>query len=141
MRYILKLKWGLLVAGMLLTIVGTAHFTVAESSWYHNLTPQESYQLVQENLDNPNFIVIDVRKPEEVAQGYLPNAVTIDYLGSGFQEKLNRLDRQKTYLVYCRSGNRSTKALSLMEGMGFNNVYHMMGGLNEWQTHQLPLVQ
>ena len=50
----------------------------------------------------------------------------------GFIEKLNNLDKSKNYYVYCRSGNRSGQAAQLMGQLGFDEVYNLLGGMNEW---------
>ena len=88
-----------------------------------------------EQLENdPNAVILDVRTPEEVEDGYIPDAINIDfYLGQEFLSELQKLDTSKNYYVYCRSGNRSRQACHLMEQMGFANAYNLMGGFNEWE--------
>jgi len=78
-----------------------------------------------------NVVVIDVRTPEECAEGYLKGADKfIDYKNSTFEKQIDALDKQKTYIVYCRSGNRSSKALSKMREKGFTNLYELEGGIS-----------
>jgi rhodanese-related sulfurtransferase len=88
-----------------------------------------------EQLENDtNAVILDVRTPEEVQDGYIPNALNLDiYLGQQFLAELEKLDRNKNYYVYCRTGNRSGQACSLMENMGFDNAYNLMGGITEWE--------
>jgi len=87
-------------------------------------------QLEQDN----NAVLLDVRTPEEVADGYIPNAKHIDiYLGQGFIDEISKLDKTKNYYVYCRSGNRSGQACNLMNGMGIENAYNLEGGFMNWE--------
>ncbi len=81
-----------------------------------------------------NAVFLDVRTDDEVAEGYIPNAKHIDiYLGQGFLDELNTLDKSKTYYVYCRSGNRSAQACAIMNSIGFENTNNLLGGFSEWQ--------
>ena len=92
---------------------------------------QEEWASDLEN-DN-NAIVLDVRTLAEVEQGVIPNAIHIDiYRGQGFIDELEKLDKTKNYYVYCRSGNRSRQACSIMDQLGFENAYNLMGGITEW---------
>lgn len=80
-----------------------------------------------------NAVILDVRTPEEVEDGYIPDSINIDiYLGQEFLSELEKLDKSKNYYVYCRSGNRSGQACSLMNKLGFKNAYNLMGGIIEW---------
>lgn len=76
-----------------------------------------------------NAVVLDVRTPREYEAGHLENAVLIDFNAPGFLNQINTLDKEKTYLLYCRSGNRSGKALKIMKNEGFERVYHLEGGV------------
>ncbi|MFS4469446.1 rhodanese-like domain-containing protein [Maribacter sp. 2210JD10-5] len=80
-----------------------------------------------------NAFILDVRTDDEVAEGYIPNAKQIDiYLGDGFIEEVEKLDKSKNYYVYCRSGNRSGQACSIMNSLGFENAYNLEGGFMNW---------
>lgn len=69
-----------------------------------------------------NAVIIDVRTPEEYAAGHLESAQLIDLTGGDFAKALPTLDPAGTYFVYCRSGNRSAQAVTMMEDAGFSNV-------------------
>lgn len=73
--------------------------------------------------------VLDVRTPEEIQEGHLPNAIAYDFKAPGFETKLASLPRDKAYLVYCRSGGRSAKTVEMMKSLGFPEVYEMKGGI------------
>jgi len=77
---------------------------------------------------NPNAKILDVRTDSEVAGGIYPNAMHIDIRDSEFKTKIGKLDKEDTYIVYCMSGGRSGKAVSMMRDLGFNNSYNMMDG-------------
>jgi rhodanese-related sulfurtransferase len=77
---------------------------------------------------NPEAQLIDVRTPEEVAQGALDNAVNINIYDADFKDKLNKLDKNKALFVYCRSGGRSGQCVQMCKAMGFKEIYDMQGG-------------
>lgn len=83
--------------------------------------------------NDPNAVILDVRTDDEVDQGYIPNAKHIDiYLGDEFIEQVDALDKSKNYYVYCRSGKRSGQACTIMNQLGFENAYNLMGGFMDW---------
>ncbi|MBT8302139.1 MAG: rhodanese-like domain-containing protein [Maribacter sp.] len=87
----------------------------------------------QLNADDNSFI-LDVRTPLEVSEGYIPKASNLDiYLGQQFLAELEKLDKSKSYYVYCRSGNRSRQACAIMNSVGFKNAYNLEGGMMAWQ--------
>lgn len=85
-------------------------------------------QLVAEK----KVVVIDVRTPAEFAGGHIAGARLIDIGGPDFEQRLDQLDKSQTYLVHCRSGARSTRALSTFSKLGFKSVVHLDGGMNAW---------
>jgi rhodanese-related sulfurtransferase len=81
-----------------------------------------------------NAVVLDVRTDAEISEGIIPNALQINiYEGQGFIYKLEELDKSKNYYVYCRSGNRSGQACAIMNQLGFENAYNLVGGILEWK--------
>ncbi|MFC1551618.1 rhodanese-like domain-containing protein [Candidatus Latescibacterota bacterium] len=99
---------------------------------YESFLVQEAYTLIKDNEDNDNFIILDVRTQEEYASGHLKNAINIDYFSTSFQNTLNSLAKDKTYLIYCRSGKRSSGAFQIMSTMNFRKVYNMVNGIEAW---------
>ena len=81
---------------------------------------------------NPGAVLLDVRTPEEVAEGALPGAVNINFNAPDFQEKIAGLDKGKPYFVYCKVGGRSGKAATLMNESGFQEVHNLKGGYDAW---------
>lgn len=90
---------------------------------------------------SPEAIVLDVRTPEEVKQGALPGAVNIDYNDPGFQKNIAALDRNKVYFVYCAKGVRSSKAVDVMEDLGFTHINNLDGGFVGWKEKGLPVTK
>lgn len=105
------------------------------------VSAQEAYSLIQDNRDNPDFVILDVRTPEEFSDGHIEGAVNTDFYEGAFRDELDTLDKDKTYLLHCRSGNRSQQTLDIMEELGFSKIYHMIGGIIEWEVEGLPTVQ
>jgi phage shock protein E len=91
-------------------------------------------------IENPTIVIIDVRTPEEFAQGHILNSLNIDVANANFISEVSQLDKTKTYAVYCRSGNRSAVATAEMEKLGFTSLYNMTGGAIDWLQAGLPLV-
>ena len=86
----------------------------------------------EEFEDNDGRVVLDIRTPDEYEIGRLDGAVNIDYYSADFRDNLDKLDREKEYLLYCNSGNRSASAIKLMQEMGFTNVKELAGGIQAW---------
>jgi len=105
-----------------------------------NITVKETFDLIQTNKDNPDFVILDVRTPEEFASGHIENAINLDFLSETFREDLDQLDKSKIYLMHCRSGARSVQALPIMEELGFLEVYHMPDGILGWEAEGFPTV-
>ena len=84
-------------------------------------------------LKLPGTTILDVRTPQEYAQGHLPGAVNVDVSSPDFTAQLAALDPSAPYAVYCHSGNRSGVAVSTMAEQGFTDAYHLEGGITAWQ--------
>ncbi len=104
-----------------------------------NIPVDQAQEIVKTQSGKPDFMIIDVRTPREYAAGHLPGAQLMNLFDPDFQQKLQQLDREKNYLVYCRSGNRSRQAISIMEKLGFKKVYHMYQGFMAWEAQGLPV--
>ncbi len=87
-------------------------------------------------------MVIDVRTAEEFTSGHVAEAVNQDfYQTAAFKQYLEGLDKNKPYLIYCRTGHRSGQVLEMMKEMGFTSVTNLDGGINAWQQAGLPIVK
>lgn len=86
----------------------------------------------------PDAAVIDVRSPEEFANGHLQKAKNINWNGSDFETQIATLNKNEPVFVYCLSGGRSAAAVAKMQSMGFKEVYELAGGIMKWRAAQLP---
>ncbi len=105
------------------------------------ISAKEANALIEENSGSPEFVILDVRTSEEYNSGHIESAVNIEYKSNDFKQNIEKLDRDKVYITYCRSGRRSTGASELMKGIGFENIYIIEGGIVAWDKAQLPTVK
>ena len=106
-----------------------------------NVGAKEAAALIEANRRNESFVILDLRTPKEYADERIAGAVLVDFLAPTFRGELARLDRGKTYLVYCRTGNRSGRALRLFDELGFGEVVHLAAGIVGWREAGLPTVR
>jgi len=131
----------LLVIGVVLTGGCAGRIIETPTRIIENVTPREAFNLIQDNQNNPDFVIIDVRTPQEFAEEHIENAINIDYYSETFRDELNKLDKNQTYLVYCRVGRRSRNALDIMAELNFREAYNMLDGINGWKVEGLPITQ
>jgi phage shock protein E len=109
-----------------------------ESLITKNVSAAEFQTLIKSKT---NAIILDVRTPNEVAQGIIKNAKKIDFYDKNFKAELDKLDKSKPVLIYCRSGRRSGIAMSTMRELGFSEVYNLQGGIIEWSNAGREIVK
>lgn len=86
-------------------------------------------------------VILDVRKSSEYNEGHICGAILLDFLDTdSFMEGIDKLDKSKTYYIYCRSGRRSHNAALKMKDKGFK-VFDMKGGIIEWKSAGKPVCQ
>ncbi len=86
-------------------------------------------EFIETYNNTSNVALLDVRTPEEFSSGHIEGAVNIDFQHESFESEIKKLDVTKTYFVYCRSGNRSGQAISVMKSHGIKDIYELRGGL------------
>ncbi len=102
---------------------------LAFSACRQDQTPAITIDELHEILDTDHdYIILDVRTPEETADGKIAAAQEADVKSTEFTEQLSALDKDKKYIVYCRSGKRSTKACRIMAEHGFEHLLNVKGG-------------
>ncbi|MCP4456772.1 MAG: rhodanese-like domain-containing protein [Cytophagales bacterium] len=99
---------------------------------FKEIDPQEFNELSEKQ----KYVVLDVRSSLEAAQASIPNSEQINILNPLFRSKVEKLDKEKSYLVYCRSGQRSANACGIMDEMGFKNLHNLSGGIIAWKQFQ-----
>lgn len=108
---------------------------------YGLIDPQLAASVIIEQQDDPNFVLLDVRTDTEIESSHISGAESLDFSSSTFQHDLAQLDRGKTYLIYCRSGNRTGQTYRMMMDLGFEKVYDMDGGITDWINRGYPVCQ
>ena len=101
---------------------------------FPDITAAQSLALIANRVDDPGFVVIDVRTASEYASRHIIDALNMDFYSSTFTSELDALDKNKVYLIHCASGNRSGQAHDTMRGLGFHEVYNMLGGMGAFQN-------
>lgn len=104
------------------------------------LSPEDFSQKINASIDNPSTIILDVRTADEFNTGHIENAILIDYRSEDFSKQIKSLDSNKEYLIYCRSGVRSSQAIDSLKLLGFKDLVELEGGINAWKQEKLPVV-
>jgi rhodanese-related sulfurtransferase/glutaredoxin len=100
---------------------------------FATISTKEAKKLIEENKDNSNFVILDVRTLAEFNENKIDEkAINIDVENPDFVSEINKLDKTKNYLVYCRTGRRSADASKIMSENGFTQIKNMDGGTVEW---------
>jgi rhodanese-related sulfurtransferase len=95
----------------------------------------------EELTKEKDVVILDVRSGFEFKGDKIAGAQNISYTSSGFKSYIEKLDKSKTYLVYCASGSRSVGAVNNMMGMGFDKVYNLKGGIDNWKSAGKPVAR
>ncbi len=91
-------------------------------------------------VQSPGVTILDVRTPEEFAQGHIAGAINIPVEYPDYTQRVSELDPNGIYAVYCRSGNRSQPAVAALAQLGINGVYELESGTVGWAAEGQPLV-
>jgi rhodanese-related sulfurtransferase len=103
------------------------------------LEPKEAFIEIEKQRNNPDFVVLDVRTPKEYQNEHLENAKLLDVKSNDFEDKLENMDKDKEYYVYCKAGVRGCNAVEKMQKHGFNKVINITGGIDKWKAKRLPV--
>jgi rhodanese-related sulfurtransferase len=126
MKKIIAVISTLLLVGCSTTTAGATNMNVSEFS---------------KKITEAGVVILDVRTPSEYAEGYIEGAHNIDFQSGNFENEIATLDKNATFAVYCRSGNRSGQAAKIMHDAGFHNVYNLEGGVIDWANEGMMLVK
>lgn len=124
-------KVGCGFAGLLLITAVLA----AETDTVRHVHPAEAQKLIA----GKKVVVLDVRTPKEFAAGHIAGATNINFLSADFAKAIAGLDTNRSYLVHCAVGGRSTQSLPKFEKLQFQSLYHLDGGLKAWEKAGLPV--
>ena len=114
--------------------------SISEDQILKDITVEEAYILIQNNTDDQNFIILDIRTQEEYESGHIQNSIMIDFYQDTFENELDKLDKNNIYLIYCRTGRRTGIAIDIMGEIGFFEVYNMEGGITQWKANGYPII-
>ena len=103
-------------------IIFVVLFTSCSNRGYSNINLKKAIKTIN---NSTNLMLLDVRTAEEYSTGNIPNSINVDVLSPDFKSKIDLLDKNKEYLVYCRSGNRAAIASSIMATNGFIRIYNL----------------
>jgi rhodanese-related sulfurtransferase len=116
-------------------------FSPVDTNYPGTISTKDAYNLILENKNNPDFMILDVRTKAEVDTGYIEGSLNIDFKSPDFKDEILKLDKNKVYLLYCKAGGRSKKAMDMMVQLGFPNVVDIGGGITQWIADSLPIVK
>ncbi len=123
----MKFKPFLLIAVFSLALFGCKQ--IEENYEVEVITVEEMDSL----LEMGKVQLIDVRTPDEYAEGYIEGAINIDFRDENFEERIAKVDKSKPVAVYCGRGGRSGKCSAYMKKAGFKKIYDLDGGITEWK--------
>lgn len=108
---------------------GTSYSSSQPTPTVKVLNAKDFQQLLAQKSDAQ---LLDVRTPQETAQGMIEGAKAINFYAANFQAQTQTLDKDKPVFIYCRSGARSAQAVQVLKKQGFNEIYELRGGYNAW---------
>lgn len=113
-------------SGMSSTVQTTA--SVQETLGYTQISMEDAVKIMK---DETGYLIVDVRTPEEFAAGHIPDAINVPNETIAENAAKDLPDKDRLLLIYCRSGNRSKQASSVLAGLGYTNVKEF-GGIKDW---------
>lgn len=125
-----KMKQTFAFLFMLLTIFGCANSQTENTDSFIKDVDAKTFKNLAESEKG---IVLDVRTPEETAEGIIPNATIINLFDADFEARIKELPKDKEIYVYCRSGKRSAQAAEILQKNGFDKIYNLSGGFMAWE--------
>jgi len=124
---------------VVLAVLVTACSSGSDTATIELVSPEQAAQVIE---DAPSgLVVLDIRTPEEFNEVRLDGAINVDYYDADFADQLDTLDKNDPYVMYCRSGNRSSDAVKTMKDLGFTEVYEIDGGIVNWFESGYPVVE
>jgi rhodanese-related sulfurtransferase len=110
---------------------------LTQCAWAQKITFIQSTSVDSLRKKNPQVVVLDVRTPGEFSQGHIPGAINMDVNNPDTDRQYNMLDKQKTYVVVCRTKNRSGVVSNKLVSNGFTNVFQVVDGMVGWNQNRL----
>ncbi len=108
---------------------------------FKDISVAEAVELCEKNKSSDKFMIIDVRSPAEFSGGHIDGAVNINFFSPSFRTNIDKVDKEKKIFIYCLSGGRSSSAMSVMDRLGFKEVYNLSGGISDWSSKGCKIVK
>ena len=103
------------------------------------VSPEETYNYLIKHQNDKDIMILDVRTKDEYVKSHLLYAVWMDYSDPSFPGTVEKLDKNKTYIIYSGDDGKSANTFQLMKELNFGNAHYISGGINEWQKHGFPV--
>ena len=126
------------ILGIGVLTVGALFFTGCSSNG-GSITSMDAHKFSAKTQE-AGVITLDVRTPDEFSQGHIAGAMNIDVEAATFVSKVSKLDKSKSYAVYCHSGRRSAIATEQMKKLGFQHLFNLENGISDWMAQGMGVV-
>ncbi len=128
---------------IVMVVMTASSFSVANvdrtDDW--SVSPDRFKMMIDRHRGDADVVLLDIRTPGEYESGHIDGAVLMDYYAHDFADRIKALDWDKTYLIYCRSGNRSGRSLTIFRHLGFTRTFHLDTGIKGWLHHGYKVVR
>lgn len=131
----------LIILNILLLLHFTTGLNALDTSFERQSAIEFADRIEELKTEKIDFLLLDIRTYPEYEQGHLSDSSLLDFYSSDFISALNDLARNKPYLIYCRSGNRTFQTLQIMRKLGFLNVADLKDGINSWKVAGFEIVK
>lgn len=121
------------------SVLGVACSSGTATQTIELVTPAKAAEVISEAP--AGLVVLDIRTAEEFNEARLADAIMVDFYAADFADQLDQLDKNVPYVMYCRTGNRSSEAIKTMKDLGFTEVYEIDGGIVNWYEQGYPIEQ
>lgn len=99
------------------------------------ITPEAALEIMGSESE---LTILDIRPKQDYDIEHIVDAINLDYNGHNFQKKVDKLDKHKSYIIYCKSGVRGGYFMEKMKESGFKGAYNILGGFVGWKVRKLP---
>ncbi|HJW29645.1 MAG TPA: rhodanese-like domain-containing protein [Saprospiraceae bacterium] len=123
---------------ILLCFIGMISCSSGQYAGVKNLSAKAFDQTIKEQ---PEKVILDVRTPEEYAEGHLAGALNVNWEGDHFDQQVAGLDKSKPVMVYCAAGGRSAAASKHLAKKGFKQVFNLEDGMEDWAQKGYPVTK
>jgi len=129
--------------GLLALVFPTARAgdAAATSTTVTDVDAAGAARLLAAHRQRGNLVILDIRTAGEFKEGRIDGSTNLDFYSNDFRQQVAKLERDKTYLVYCASGGRSLESLGLFRRLGFKTVFHLQDGIQGWLQAEMHVTK